>query len=62
MTIDQVRMEDINNWVGGLIDKIESEVSDYNKLSSLIKEDELFVEVRNALEKFFNYPDYRNYN
>ena len=57
-----VRMEDINNFTGIFLDSLRDKIDDYDKLTSLVNEDELFDSVRNALEKFFNYPNYKNYN
>ena len=57
MKKDEVRADDIKNMLSKCVDGI-SEISPLTDL----EQDELWEAFQPILEKFFNYPDYRNYN
>lgn len=58
MKMEDVRMEDINGWIGKLMDEIQNKVTDFPEQN----ENYLFLNISDVLEEFFNYPDYRRYN
>lgn len=58
--MNDVYMNDVNSLVSDFLDLISNRIEDYPEASS--KEDDLFQDIQRALEKFFNYPDYKNYN
>lgn len=58
---DQVCMDTINSWLLDLHERIEADVTltveQQEHLEAII-----YGNISNYLEKFFNYPDYSNYN
>jgi len=56
-----VKMDDINSWLLKLHEAIDEEV----ELGALAQEELeaiIYGNISNYLERFFNYPDYGNYN
>lgn len=58
---DQVHMDLINSWLLTLHERIEQDVTltveEQEHLEAI-----LYGNISNYLEKFFDYPDYNNYN
>ena len=56
-----VHMDLINSWLVILHQQIENEVDltveEHERLEAIV-----YGNISNYLEKFFNYPDYNNYN
>ena len=53
----EVKHDELNNMLFGMVDVVLKSVP----LSDL-EQDELWELLQMPLEKFFDYPDYRNYN
>lgn len=53
----EVKHDELNNMLSGMVDVVLKSVP----LSDL-EQDELWELLQMPLEKFFDYPDYRNYN
>jgi len=57
LPFDKVYQDEINTWLWDFVDEIANnvELTEY-------QQDMLFDFLQPQLEKFFNYPDFRNYN
>ena len=58
MKREDVSADDINNWLGKISDVFVDAIDDLD----IDTEDELLGEIEDVISRFFNYPDYRNYN
>jgi len=61
LKLSEVHMDLINSWLVILHQQIENEVDltveEQERLEAIV-----YGNISNYLEKFFNYPDYNNYN